>query len=226
MAIKAITGTVPVSSYINFSSRKSKDVVPFGEGNVTHNRKTSKLKQVPVIVMIAMSPLSTKASKFKPIELNAPKIEMVEQNPPQEILKRRITKVFGNQKIEYSFISKDGDIHNFEKVYMRYANPVGDKVKYLNGQVIALCAETKPNGDYLIAIRKVEDGTLKKNFELCYIPEDFGYILDLSHDTPANNNAIMRLPKSEFNEYFGRHSVDNAPNIADFPMPYYANTGK
>lgn len=89
--------------------------------------------------------------------------DLYDQEKDSSSIRWRTTKVFGNQKIEYTFLTNDGVFRNFEKVYMRYANSVGGgKVNYLNGLVIAICGEKKSNGEYLMAFRMAEDGILKK----------------------------------------------------------------
>ena len=218
MAIKAITGTVPVSSYINFSSRKSKDVVPFGEGNVTHNRKTSKLKQVPVIVMIAMSPLSTKALKIKPIELNAPKIEMVtspiQNGDPQVkmVAHRDMYADDGSRCVFARYQSVDGEFMVFQ-----YENKIDkDFVSTLQGNVRAICKNYDPYTKHHIMVYDVLDPKSKiKGTRICKIPHEYAEYLLNYQKTDAGRKTIATGTVGEFAVQFGTDVVSDAPDIMD-----------
>ena len=221
MAIKPITGAAPVNSYINFSSRKRHDYSPEVE-YTPQSSTSSKLRQVPVIVMIAMSPLTTASSTLPRIDMiedSAPKVEVVDQQG-KEVVVLRVKKSLGNQKIQYIGMSNDNDVNTFEKMFFKYQDDSKIGKKGLFGKVVAVCPQQDVKNRYLVAYRNVIDSKTSEDISICFIPKQLGDILYAYCTIPFNNKAIGVVPKAEFEQYFGRNSVNSAVEIKDKPMIY------
>ena len=229
MAIKPIAGSMPVHSNISFSSRNRRDDYGMEEEYTQPSRKSSKLKQVPVIVMIAMSPLTTansKVSQFSPLETNAPKIVMVDQDV-KPVTKFNKSLVYEKERIKYLGLSLDDNVNNVEKVYFYYSLDDRPDLEGFDANVVAICPEQDSKGQYLLAYRVKKGNKISKDTEICYIPKNFGDFLYNFGDSFVNNNAIRIIKKDVFYEVFGRDAVDSAVRIKDKLLlktePYYAN---
>ena len=197
---------------INFTRRHS----DFEPDSVSYQpeRSSGMAKKVPVIVLMAMSPLNL--SSVEPYNPNyvPNNIEMVQQGGNKNfIIERELHS--GNESIRYMAVSTDDNEKDFEVFGFNYDNKVGNKKGILAGRVVAVCETPRADGRYLMAYRQISNGQAEKDFKICYIPDVFGAYLNSYAQGWANNNAIGRLPRSEFDEYFGKANVKNAPLIKD-----------
>ncbi len=196
---------------INFTRRHS----DFEPDSVSYQpeRSSGIAKKVPVIVLMAMSPLNS--SSVEPYNPNyvPNNIEMVQQRDDNIVLKRELHS--GNESIRYLAFSDDNNEKDFENFCFNYDNKVGNKKGILVGKVIAICDTPRTDGRYLMAYRQISNGQAEKDFKICYIPDVFGAQLKFYANFRTNNGAIGLLPQSEFDEYFGKSNVKNAPLIKD-----------
>ncbi len=211
MTITPVSNFSLSNSNVNFTRRRrdvEPDTIPYQP-----ERSSGIVKKVPVIVLLAMSPLNS--SSVEPYNPNyiPNNIEMVQQRDDNIVLKRELHS--GNESIRYLAFSDDNNEKDFENFCFNYDNKVGNKKGILVGKVIAICDTPRTDGRYLMAYRQISNGQAEKDFKICYIPDVFGAYLNSYAQGWANNNAIGRLPRSQFDEYFGVNNVRNAPLIKD-----------
>ncbi len=194
---------------IGFEGRRNRN----NDDYIPQSREVTGLRKVPVIVLMAMSPLNS--ASVEPYNPNyiPNQIEAVQQNESKMILKRELHS--GNESIRYMALSDDGNDKNFEIFGFNYDNKVGNKRWFLVGQVIGVCDTPREDGRYLMAYRLINNGKTDDEFSLCYVPDVFGAYLNSYAKGWANNNALMSVPRSEFEEYFGKNNVKNAPLIKE-----------
>ena len=196
---------------INFTSRRR----DFEPDSVSYQPERSYgiAKKVPVIVLMAMSPLNS--SSVEPYNPNyiPNQIEAVQQSDDNIVLKRELHS--GNESIRYLAFSDDNNEKDFENFCFNYDNKMANKKGILVGKVIAICDTPRADGRYLMAYRQITNGQAEKDFKICYVPDVFGAYLNSYAKGWANNGALGSVSKSEFDEYFGANNVKNAPLIKD-----------
>lgn len=215
MAIKPITGAVPVKNYISFSHRHS---------DVDHEvykpqNRASGLKRVSVICLFALSPLGAEALTPVIIDLVSPKVEMVKQSGNRAFQCYKNTKVLGNQRITYYGYSSDDNPNTMEKLQFVYQNRVGNGIGEFKGMFVAIYP-VETNGRYLIAFKKADKGVLSQSLSLCLIPKELGEIIAMMSNSSKNNEALVRASKEDLIEILGEKAVQTAPYIEDIPMTY------
>lgn len=204
--------SLKTTGIINFT-RRHRDFEP---DSVSYQPKESlsMAKKVSVIVLLAISPLnSSSVEPYNPYYvLN--NIEMVQQSESKRVLQRELHD--GNESIRYVAFSNDNNEKDFEYFGFNYDNKVGNKKGILAGRVVAVCETPRADGKYLMAYKQINnEGVAEKDFKICYIPDVFGAYLNSYAKGWANNGALGSVPKSEFEEYFGKANVKNAPLIKD-----------
>ena len=214
MAIQPISRTDYVS-HVSFGEKHKK-----GRKPDSGQHMTPAAKAIPVVVLMAMSPLnqSAAAADYNKQMVSYPTTEVVVQNPQEPELpdfwvrgKRDFFRVWGG--------SGDKNPNDAEWCLFRYKNRLRDNnLALLEGQFIAV-SETprEEDGRYLMLYRHVdENGDLNKDYRLAYVPSYFSpSLFGVSADKPYNNNAAIRLPMDRLMEGFGEDAVKNAPNIED-----------
>jgi len=199
------------SSHINFQSRAKKNDAVYTENNSTG------LKRIPVLVLIAMSPIAlSKSTAANPITLNTQNVEQVSDNNdssnPEEISRETVSS--GYQHCSFIKYDTDDNKDNAEQLGFRYNYlSEGGYQGCIGGYFTSICACQNANKSYYATFYEHDNGKKSKKPQLVKIPEGFGrYILNFAK-TKANNNAVYALPKSSYERVFGADSLKNAPKI-------------
>lgn len=216
MAIAPISNVLGVNrNYsVNFGNRKSEKYS--GEEYDSRSASSSNLVKVPVIVLLAMSPLNSSSVDSYNQDVNISGIELV-QTPPQNPVTIAYLKELtsGNEHIVITGMDKDRNRKNIESLGFNYDITKGPLISKLDGLFFAIANEPETDGRYLIAYKELQkDNKFSKN-KICYLPSAFGEQIRMISSFKSNNDAIKLLPKSEFTEYFGEEAVKNAPLMKD-----------
>ena len=218
----------PISNVLGVNRNYS---VNFGTGKYSQDDReefmprsgsSSNLVKVPVIVLLAMSPLNSSSVDLYNQDANINAIEIV-QTPQQSrkpSIKNTQELTLGNQHIIIVTGNRDSNVNNFERVSFSYDYTNEQHISKLRGVFFAIADKPESDGKYLIAYKELhKDGKLSNN-KICYFPKNFGSYVDLLSTSYTNNKAILSLPKSEFIEYFGNEAVKNAPMLKDATTSY------
>lgn len=228
MAIQPITSCTPTYSGVRFSGRKHRDA---DYVSVPSDSTISKLKQVPLVVMIAMSPLNAANGvsaaphvEETPITLVEPSetenLENVYQGSVRKGVVHNFVLTLGDQQLRYVGVNRDENRATYESFLFNYDCVKNNKKVIMDGQFIAICKQPESDGRYLIAYKEVENDKLS-GFKLCYLPKKFGdYLYVLASSVANYNDNLGFLPKSQFTNHFGAEAVKNAPNIKDAAHRY------
>lgn len=181
---------------------------------------TPAAKAVPIVVLMAMSPLnqSSAADNYNRQIASYPTTEVVVQNPQEPELPNLYVRMRG-EFFRVWGSSGDKNPNDAEGYLFRYKNQLIDhKVALLEGQFIAI-SETprEEDGRYLMLYRSVdENGNWNEDYKMAYVPIYIRRPLyRVSGENKYNNNACIRLSMDRLMEGFGEDAVKNAPNIED-----------
>ncbi|MBR6098502.1 hypothetical protein IKP85_02020 [bacterium] len=217
MAITPVTGFKPVSTWNNsipFGKRYDDDSDNEYAGS---SRTSSNLKRVPVIVMIAMSPLTTANTSasspitFEPVNAT----EIVQQSDRQTTIHRD-----KNETMKVIRYNEDNNAKNYESIGFNYWVDEPNRRGVMSGVIMAICEDQRSDGKYLLAYKEVSKNNSMSNYKLCYIPKIFGVNIKAMLKLPSNNSSAAAIPLKEFTDYFGRNSVNNAPTISSAVSRY------
>ena len=214
MVIQPISRTDYVS-HVSFGEKHKKGRKPDGGQHMT-----SAAKAIPVVVLMAMSPLnqSAAADNYNRQIASYPTTEVVVQNPQEpELPDLWVRGMFDFFRVWG--VSGDKNPNDAEWYLFRYKNQLKDhKVAVLEGQFIAV-SETprEEDGRYLMLYKSVdENGNWNEDYKMAYVPS---YIrrpmYQVSGENKYNHKACIRLPMERLIEGFGEDAVKNAPNIED-----------
>ncbi len=213
MAIQPIS-RMDYVSHVSFGEKHKKGQRPDGGQHMT-----SAAKAVPIVVLMAMSPLTqcATAGNYNRQIASYPTTEVVVQNPQEPILPSGHSKTNDGQYLRVWGVSRDDNPHNAETFLFRYMKEIENgKVAVLGGQFLAISAEPTEDGKYLMMYSPIdESGHVNGKYEIAYVPNIFQ--IDLAHMcvSPANNKASVIAPWGAFVKKFGEEAVKNAPNIED-----------
>lgn len=220
MKINAISFGAINSKSINVIKEKQNE-----QKSYSQNPMMAQLKAVPLALMIAMSPLSSSATKVQePVT--------TEQATPVKA-KDLDVKVFGQKELytkdktefcRFISYSVDGNNRNVELVGFNYNCYTDDGgVGLLNGIFQAVSTEKTPDNQYLATYEQITKDGNTGVVETCLIPEEFGNYLIKFAKSKFNNNAIDVVPISAFKQAFGDDVVSKSPlineQIADVAYP-------
>lgn len=217
MAIQPISRTDYVS-HVSFEGKPGKGQRPDGGQHMT-----TAAKAIPVVVLMAMSPLTQCASaeNYNKQMASYPTTEVVVQNP-QEPQKSKLPEYHCHALKGQHFIvwgvSRDDNPDNAETMLFNYAKDIGDnKLAFLAGQFIGISETQSRDGKYLMLYCPIdESGHVSEKYEIAYVPELYAIIMsDIARDSKANNRACVVAPIQDYIENFGTDAVKNAPNIED-----------
>lgn len=246
MAIQPITGCTPTYSGVHFSGRKHRDA---DYVSVPSDSTISKLKQVPLVVMIAMSPLNAANGvsaaphvEETPITL----VEPLETLPIEEAPEMYAAVSPGvQQKIESItrlrkdlIKSKDGT----ECVFGQYVTDKGDRLlvfhyaysnkhfsSHLKGIVRMICSTG--NYDDLRSHYMVYDVLDPKakiqGTRICKINSEYAQYIERYARSKEGYGTIAVGNDMQFSEKFGDAIMQNAPKIKDeINMLKFKDTGE
>ena len=182
---------------------------------------TTAAKAIPVVVLMAMSPLTqcAAAENYNKIA-SSPTTEVVVQNPqkPQKKgLPHGGVETLNGEYFGVWGVSRDDNPEDAETYLFKYHKDLGDnKVAVLMGQYLAISETPREDGRYLMMYSPLdESGHVNGEYKITYVYQDFGALARSLTNSPANNNACGVAPFQDFVESFGEDAVKNAPNIED-----------
>lgn len=212
MAIQPISRTDYVSHVSFEGGHKKGNKRPDGEQHMT-----SAAKAIPVVVLMAMSPLnqSAAADNYNRQIASYPTTEVVVQNPKKNGLPRVNIVTINGESFKLWGVSRDDNPDDAETFLFKYTKELGtNKVAVLAGQFLAVSETPREDGRYLMMYSPLdESGHVNGNYEIMYVPQDFGALGRSMSKSPANNKASVIAPWGAFVKKFGEEAVKNAPNI-------------
>ena len=213
MAIQPISRTDYVSHLSFEGGHKKGNKRPDGGQHMT-----PAVKAIPVVVLMAMSPLnqSAAADNYNRQIASYPTTEVVVQNPQKPNLP--ICTV--GTPFEYFRvwgISRDDNPEDAETFLFEYHRDLeNNKVAVLTGQFLAISEAPREDGRYLMMYSPLdESGHVNGEYEIAYLPKKFIVPPNYAANSPANNKASVIAPWGAFVKKFGEEAVKNAPNIED-----------
>lgn len=217
MAIQPISRTDYVSHVSFEGGHKKGNKKPDGGQHMTPAAKA-----IPVVVLMAMSPLnqSTAADNYNRQIASSPTTEVVVQNP-QEPQKPKLPSLsvitITGEKFMVWGVSRDDNPDDAETMLFRYTKELGNnKVAVLAGQFLAISDTPTEDGRYLMMYSPLDkSGHVNGNYEIVYLPDKFIVPPDYAAKSPANNKACGVASWGAFERTFGEEAVKNAPNIED-----------
>lgn len=214
MAIQPISRMNYVS-HVSFGDKHKK-----GRKPDSGQHMTTAAKAVPLVVLMAISPLTqcATAENYNKQIASSPTTEVVVQNPQEpELPNFWVRGMFDFFRVWG--VSGDKNPNDAEWYLFRYKNQLKDhKVAVLEGQFIAV-SETprEEDGRYLMLYKSVdENGNWNEDYKMAYVPSYVrSPLFGATSDRPYNHKAAIRLPMERLIEGFGEDAVKNAPNIED-----------
>ena len=182
------------------------------------------LKTIPLVVLLAMSPLSrsTAADNYNNMTVS-PRTELVAPQEPEKP-KLPVKAVVENLDIFIVWgVSDDDNPNDAEAFLFKYTRRIGvSKVTVLRGQFLAISDTPREDGRYLMMYSpEDENGHISGEYKLAYLPENFIVPPTYAAKHPANNHACGIAPFQDFVESFGEDVVNNAPNLENLATEVY-----
>lgn len=216
MAIQPISRTDYVS-HVSFGEKHKKGRKPDGGQHMTPAAKA-----IPVVVLMAMSPLnqSAAAADYNKQMVSYPTTEVVTQTPQEPKKKGLPHAAMVTLNGEYFGVwggSRDDNPDDAETFMFKYRKELGNnKVAVLAGQFLAVSNEPREDGKYLMMYSPLdESGHVNGSREIMCVPQDFGALARSMSKSPANNHSCGAASWDSFVKKFGEDAVKNAPNIED-----------
>ena len=219
MAITPVSNLISANriSPVNFGNRR-RNVEP-EQYPVQRDSRASAYKKVPVIVMLAMSPLTANNSFSKsPIEYDYPEIELVEQQR-----QKTQSNIIGQRTVDSNYehctfmkydsdkVRRDAELLAFKYNFQSEGGYKG----LLDGFFYSVCSTPNSDGRVLATYVGVADNKFDRNVRLCTIPSGFAkYILNFAN-SEQNNDAVKVARKLDYIASFGKDAVVNVPKIED-----------
>ena len=187
-----------------------------------HRGIVSGLKKVPVIVLLAMSPLSTPATEpYSPIT-NEPKVEVVEglqqQGEPLKLkmINRTIYRTKDDQTAVLIEYDNDGNKATFEQFGFGYRYRAGTGVDgVMSGDLRIICPKPLSDGSYRIVFRETHKNAPDDAFKVYRVPKEFGELILEFTGSVRNNKAIYTASEEMLIKKFGEDTVKNPPTMKE-----------
>ncbi len=215
MAITPVSGfSVNRISPVNFGSR-SKNIE---HQPPAHRDSSSAYKRVPVMVLLAMSPVASSDSFSKaPIDFEPNKIEYVQQPKHNGYgYYKKHTVKSGYESCTFSHYDMDRNKNTAEVLaFSYYFDDEGGYKGRLKGYFQAIAANSDGNNRVLATYVGLDGNKIEGKPRVCKIPTKFAlYILDFIN-SGENNGAVVIAENELFEKAFGREKIANAPKIED-----------
>lgn len=233
MAITPITNYMPMHrNSINFSGKNNKNEQQY-EHNSTKPSQLSGLRKVPVIVMLAMSPINMQNIQAKPLPepvtttVSAPSSKS--SNPVAIGNTDILTDKLEDIPAKYYFIKLDidGNKKNAEMLTFRfeYVSPI-DGLHQLDGIVRGICPEPDKKNRYLMEFECTSFDETYTISKVCNVPAKFAkYILNLTK-TPMGENLGIRTNKNHLINKYNRRTVEKPGFIFQETNVVFDKNGK
>ena len=193
----------PVSGLVNFKSKENGDLPV----QYNHSSNPSYLKRVPVIVLIAMSPLTTTNTDAKiPFEPETPVTEVIEPQQSRRVhstLTKKDLIKNGYETMQFLQIDSDNDKNTAETLGANYSYlSEGGNKGIMNMYVNMISLKPDKNGRYVIAYTEINNDRTLNDTRVCSVQAPFGkYILNFARSS-ANNNAIILERNGKLNQMY------------------------
>ncbi len=205
MTIRPITPGLGTSSNYQaaFNGKHSDEQTPD-----YRTKSSSGLKKVPVIVLMAMSPLNSIPSNPS----NTTEIQSVQQSNP---LIGTYTIKNGNEECKFLKVNVDEDPSTMECVGFVYNDySYGGKIKgEIQGAFRQICTDVAADGTYVAVYQELLSDNSYSKPRFCRIPGKFGeYLIQLSRWS-KNNGAIQSGTRQDFAKAYGKDLVNALTNL-------------
>jgi len=176
----------------------------------------SQLKSVPLVVLVAMSPLNASATNsINAIE--APSIEQVVQDKPISVLgKKEITTKNEEEFCRFIAYNTDENSKNAEIIGFNYNCYTKDgNIGVMSGVFQSVCPDKTDDNKFIVTYEEIKNSQNTGEIKTCYIPEEFGQYLLKFANSKFNNNAIDIASKSDLQKAFGEDILENTKDISN-----------
>jgi len=193
-----------VHNSVNFTSKRKNDLPERYEEPKT----PSYIRRVPVMVLIAMSPLTIANSEAKgPAFPTKPDIEAVEQrqqNKPSPSIVKKEKVHHGYEEMQFVKLDNNGNLQNIEKLGVNYSYLSEGGYKGLMNLVVnVISAKPDRNNRYLILYNELKSDGSSAPQRATTIAAPFGqYILKFARSN-SNNYAVVLDQKGHLNQLYG-----------------------
>ena len=216
MTITPVSGfSVNRISPVNFGSR-NRNVESFQPP--AHRDGSSAYKRVPVIVLLAMSPVAVNNSFSKaPADFEPNKIESVQQQKRVGYgYYKKHTVKSGYETCTFNHFDMDKDKNTAEVLaFSYYYDSEGGYKGRLKGYINTLCAEDNPDDRVLVTYVGLDGNNIEKEPRVCTIPMKFALYITNFVNSDEDNGAVKLAKKETFVKWYGREKIANAPRIED-----------
>ena len=218
MAIQPIS-RMDYVSHVSFGEKHKK-----GRKPDRGQHMTTAAKAIPVVVLMAMSPLTqcATAENYNRQVASYPTTEVVTQTPQEPKKKGLPHAAIVTLNREYFGVwgvaaPDDANPDDAETFMFKYRKELGNnKVAVLAGQFLSVSETPREDGKYLMMYNPSdESGHVTASRQIMYVPQDFGALCRSMSKSPANHKASVIAPWGAFIKKYGEDAVKNAPNIED-----------
>ena len=202
----------PASGLVNFKSKENDDLPV----QYNHSSSPSYIKRVPVMVLIAMSPLTTTNTDAKiPFEPEAPVTEILQQQQSRQVtptLTKKESIKSGYENMQFLYINKDNNKNTSEILGANYSYLSEGGYKGVMDMYVEMISSTPDrNGRYPIIYTEVKRNTGEEEPRVCSVKAAFGeYLLKFARSS-KNNKALIVVNDGSIN----RLNQGNIPWIED-----------
>lgn len=195
-----------------------------GQGAETYYKRFKRMipsayKRVPVMLLIAMSPISVSDSFSKaPVEYECSGIELMEQQR-----QKAQSNIIGQKTVDSNYehctfikydsdkVRNDAELLAFKYNYLSEGGYKG----LLDGFFYSVCNTPYSDGRVLATYVGVADNKFDSDVRLCSIPSSFAkYIINFAN-SEQNNDAVKVAKKADYIASFGKDAIVNVPKIED-----------
>ncbi|MGN0031136.1 MAG: hypothetical protein ACI37Q_04190 [Candidatus Gastranaerophilaceae bacterium] len=206
-------------SAISFSSKNHPNRVKNNNvenkySNQYSENPISHLKSVPLVAIIAMSPLNTSAINSS-IQQTQQLEQTALQNDTISVLgKKEITTKNEDEFCRFIAYNTDKNSKNAELMGFNYNCYTNDgNIGVMTGIFQSVCPDRTDNNEYLATYEEIINFKNTGEVKTCLIPEEFGDYLLKFAASRYNNNAIDIVSKKELQEVYGADVIENTEDI-------------
>ena len=185
--------------------------------NQYFDNSMSKLRSVPLAVIIAMSPLNTVANNSSIQKQILPVEQKTEHSESVFVVgKKEITTENEEEFCRFIAYNTDKNLKNAELVGFNYNCYTEDgNIGIMTGIFQAICPEKTYDNKFIVTYEEIIDSKNTGEVKICFIPAEFGNYLLKFAGSKFNNGAIDTVSKSELKDIFGEDMVENIKDISN-----------
>lgn len=208
-------------SAISFSSRKNYPKVQNNNSKSTNlnkysNNPISQLKTVPLIAIIAMSPLNASAIKYTTQQTEQTTLTALQSDTISVLGKKEITTRSEDEFCRFIAYNTDKNSNDAELMGFNYNCYTNDNnIGIMTGIFQSICPDQTNNNKYIATYEEIINSKNTGEVKTCLIPEEFGNYLLKFASSRFNNNAIDIVSKKELQEAYGADVIEKIDDIRD-----------